>query len=223
MNISDKKKDFFISELLDWSKENNRNYFIWRTKKDPYIVMVSEIMLQKTTTKQVETIINDFLEKYPSLEAIQKTEEEEIETILKPLGLYKLRSRRLKKIANIIITEYNGEIPSEKKKLMKLPGIGNYIANSILYIAFNDPKPIVDTNIVRILDRFFSYGSDKKRPRTDNKLWNFVSEITPNGKTKEINFALLDFGALICTAKNPKHKKCPLRQKCDYYIKELDR
>ena len=117
----------------------------------------------------------------------------------------------------MVVEKHSGQIPNSEKELIALPGVGQYMANSVLCLAFGKKAPLLDTNIVRILERVFDIKSSKARARTDEKLWDFVRKITPPRKSREVNLALLDYGALVCTAKNPKCPVCPVSKICTAY------
>jgi A/G-specific adenine glycosylase len=212
------KADTFVRKLLIWNKTSNRNYLLWRRTKDPYTILVAEMMLQKTTVKQVEGIIDVFLTRFPSPLELAKARTQEIESIIRPLGLEHIRASRYSELSRAIQDKYEGKIPNAECELLGLPGVGQYIANAVLCIAFRKEVPLVDTNIVRILERVFNIKSKSKRARTDKKIWDYVHFITPPKKSRELNLALLDHGALICTAKNPKHNQCPVRDLCTSFM-----
>jgi len=206
--------DSFVRRILEWYKDNNRNYLLWRRTNNPYYILVAEMMLQKTTVRQVQDLIERFLDRFPTPKALADASEEEIRELITPLGMEYKRAVRFKKWGKIVVEKYGGRIPDSGRELLSLPGVGRYIANSVLCLAFGKEVPLVDTNIVRILERFFDIKSIKARARTDEKFWEFVSRITPSGKSRDVNLALLDHGALVCTAKNPKCPICPVNERC---------
>lgn len=122
----------------------------------------------------------------------------------------------MKRLAEAIVHDHGGNVPDEKEQLMSLPLVGEYTANAVLCFAFGEELPLVDTNVIRIVSRVFSLSSKKKRPHTDAGLWKFVEEIIPNGKAREFNLAILDFGDSLCLATSPKCSICPMLNICDY-------
>jgi len=214
---SNAKMEDFVESLLEWHKSNNRNYFFWRNTTNPYHVLVSELMLQKTTAKQVQGLIEKFLKKFSSILNLEKATIEDLEKLITPLGLEHRRARVFKNLAEVIVEKHGRRIPSSEKELLAIPGIGQYITNSVLCLAFGRETPLLDTNIVRILERVFNLKSKRARARTDTLIWDFVKQLTPSGKSRDVNLALLDFGALVCTAKKPKHEVCPERHLCLAY------
>lgn len=207
-----KKKETFVKNLLNWYSKNKRD-FSWRNKTNPFHILVAEIMLQKTDAKKVSEVYDIFIERHPTPQDLVSAELSELKKELALLGIHK-RAERMKKLAEKIIFEYGGEVPSEKEELLKLPGVGEYISNAVLCFAFGENVPIVDTNVIRLLDRVFGVKSSKSRPRTDRKIWEFAAELVPKGKCKEYNHALLDFAASVCTSKNPQSDICPEKTIC---------
>lgn len=150
-------------------------------------------------------VYNKIISDHPEPADLSEAETAELEEIIKPLGLLK-RAGRLRKIAAEITQKYDGIIPADKKALLKLPGVGNYTANAVMYFAFQKQVGVLDTNKIRLLARVFDIKNDKARPRNDKNLQNELNKFIPKNKSKIFNYALLDFIALICTVENPKHR-----------------
>ena len=213
----------FAERLLAWFEKNKRDYLPWRKTKDPYKILVAEMMLQKTTSKQVAKLFNRFLERYPSPASLADAPVADIEAEITPLGMEHRRALRFKQWAEIIVKKYAGKVPRSKDALVSLPGVGDYIANAILCLAYNENVALLDTNVVRVLQRFFGITSTKARARTDKALWKTYQQMIPKGKARDFNLAVLDFAALVCTAKNPKHKICPVNGMCRFIkIREVE-
>jgi A/G-specific adenine glycosylase len=171
-------------------------------------------MLQKTNANQVEKVFPNFIEKHPDAKSIVNMQEEELAIIFQPLGLFNRRARDLKKTA-LQVLENGNEVPSTKKELMALPGVGEYIANALLCFAFKQPVPIVDANVGRVIKRVYSFPV-KDAPSRDKNLLEKMNEILPKDHCKEFNLAMLDFAALVCLPRNPRCSECPLLTMCDY-------
>jgi A/G-specific adenine glycosylase len=122
-------------------------------------------------------------------------------------------------VADELEKNFDGIVPDTKEELLKLPGIGPYIANAVLASAYNKRVAVLDTNIIRILERFFEIRSSKTRARTDPILWGVAQRLLPKKTNicKTWNYALLDFGALVCSHYNPQCKECPCRRRCNYF------
>ncbi|HDD44289.1 MAG TPA: A/G-specific adenine glycosylase [Candidatus Desulfofervidus auxilii] len=213
------KKNQFVKLLLNWWTSNKRE-FPWRSTKDPYSILIAEMLLRKTTAKQVEKIYTQFLTKYPDPNSLADADKNELEELLKPLGMEYKRAELLKKFGLYIKENYDGKIPLELKKLLKLPGIGMYAANAVLSFVCSKDVPLLDTNFIRVINRVFGIKSQKSRARDDKKIWEFAQTLIPSNNSKNFNLAVLDFAALICKAKKPKCSECPVKNICFYYAKE---
>lgn len=209
------KSKIFASRLLNWWDPTNFDY-PWRATSDPYKILVSEFLLRKTTRGQVKGIYEDFFRDYPTIEALCVADVESIESTIRPLGMQRIKAMWLKRLAETVVKEHNRRIPREKRLLERLPGVGTYIANAVLCLAYGDDVPLLDTNTVRVSGRVFSLRSSRKRAREDPKMWDAISMLIPRNKAKDFNLALLDFAASVCLMKNPKCAICPLLDICDY-------
>ena len=203
---------YFRKKITEWYKFNKRNFY-WRTKTDPYTILISEIFLKKTSAVYAEKYIIEFLERYKTVKDLYETDDKMLINFFKPLGLVS-RGRGLKRISEKIIKDYNCEIPKDKKLLKNLFMVGDYVVNCILCFSFNEKVPIVDTNVIRIFKRFFNFNSINPRPCNDKEIWYFAKELLPYKNVKQYNWALLDFGALVCSSRKPKCTSCPISRKC---------
>ena len=207
---SQKNINWFQERLLAWAKNNLRDY-PWRETNDPYSIMVAEILLQRSDADTVAPIYQAFLNRYPTLDKLADAKLEDIATILQPLGLF-FRAERLSQTAKILV-ENQREIPEQETELLKLPGIGKYTARSICSQAFGQPAAILDTNVIRILERFFGIKGTRVKSRC-KILWNAAETVVPDTEVGYWNLTLLDFGAKVCTARNPKCSECLLAPRC---------
>lgn len=202
--------------LLSWHRKNSRS-FPWRKDPDPYRIMIAEFMLQRTRAEQVVPVYNAFLEVYPDIDALSRSNIKDIREILKPLGLY-WRASHFQKAAKYIVNYYNGEIPDNRDELLKIPGIGEYAAGAILAVAFSRKTEVVDSNIARVLNRYYGFGLEgeirRKREIVELSRQLFNSKIP-----RKVLFAIIDFSAIICTPQNPKHELCIVKQDCEFYKK----
>lgn len=203
--------------MINWYEKNQRRY-AWRVEADPYKVLISEVMLQQTNADKVEPVYTEFVNKYPNTSALAQSDLQALKAILRPLGL-DYRVARLKNIAEKLVVEHGGEVPSTEEALLALLGIGRYVANAVLCFAYSTRVALVDVNVIRLYGRVFDFQSHKNRPREDNKIWEFAAKMLPEADFKEYNLALLDFTATICTPKKPQCTKCPLTDICLHYAK----
>jgi len=210
----------FATRLFEWFSSNARS-FPWRETRNPYKILVAEIMLQKTTSKQAEETFHIFFKHFPSIQDLAMAPLERIEEYITPLGLEHIRAARLKKLAQEIVEKYEGQIPRDKKTLLSLPGVGEYIANAVLCLAYDEDLPLLDTNQLRVFDRVFDIKSSKKRARTDKAIWKFAENIIPKGKGKDFNLGILDFASLVCRARDPKCESCPMNSFCRYFAEHM--
>lgn len=212
--IDNSKIRFFRRTTLSWFRINGR-HFPWRTGEcDPYQVVIGEILLQRTRAEVVSKFFPVFFAKFPSWDYLSFAPIGELEKLLKPLGLWKRRSLALNSLANAV-TLRGGELPASRRELESLPAIGQYIANAVLTLCYGEREPLLDVNMARILERFF--GPRKMADiRHDTYLQILSREILSHGDAKELNWAILDFAALVCTARNPGHLSCPLAPRCSF-------
>lgn len=202
---------------MKWRENNNfDSLYPWRNSKSRYKILLSEILLKKTTRAQVAKEWKNIISLSKNFEEIRKLDLRMLKKVLRPLGLENTRSKNLKDLSKKIIDEFNGKVPKTKSDLMSLPGVGPYTANAVLCFAFDHDVSMLDVNIVRVLKRVFSLDANNSRDRTDKHLWEFAETLPPKGKGKEFNYAILDFAGEVCTARKPKCDTCPMRKICDY-------
>lgn len=202
----------FRRRLLRWFAKHGRN-FAWRKTKDPYIILLSEVLLQRTQAQQVASNFNNIVLQIPTLDMLYSSRYDDVSKALQPLGLAK-RAETLISMAKVLIEQHAGEIPADPDQLRSLPGIGRYIASATACFAFAHRIPVVDTNVVRIFFRYFGITSKKKRPHEDRLVWKLAELLLPKRNTEAYNRALIDFAALVCTARKPSCPICPMRNNC---------
>lgn len=207
----------FRQQLLDWFYKCGRDY-PWRNTDDPFKVLIAEIMLRRTKADQVKPVYTALFDRYPSVESLAGASDEQLERILYPLGL-KWRSPAFKLVAKEIRERYNCRVPEVREELITLPGIGDYVAGAVLAIAFKKTEWMVDSNIVRLFKRYFDVVTSKEG-RRDKHIIDMAKKYVRGEDPCGANLALVDFSALICTPRKPKHSYCPLREDCQYYLKE---
>lgn len=208
------KSSYFWDNILDWYEENKRN-FPWRQTDNAFHLLVAEFLLQQTHVRKVEEVYKQLISIYPTLDDLASAEVDEIEEIIKPLGLL-YRAERMKDSAQMIISEYNGEVPKELEDLMKLPGVGEYIGEAVKSYGYDKKGIPIDTNVIRLFTRFFGLTSSNKRARNDRQLKNKIRDYY-SGDIRKCNLAVLDFAAQICTASNPSCESCPIAEKCSEF------
>ena len=209
-------KRYFRQQIKHWYARHCRS-FPWRQTRSAYEVLVAEIMLQQTNAALVMTVYAEFVKRFPTPEALAESEQSTVERMIRGIGL-KYRAERLTKIAESLAGDFGGKVPDTKEELISLPGVGRYIAGAVLSNAFNRRSEILDSNIVRIIGRYFGLYSTKSRPYTDPQLWAIARLLLPREEAncRDWNFALLDFCARFCTHYNPSCIDCPCVSKCVY-------
>jgi A/G-specific adenine glycosylase len=205
----------FRRHLLAWYGAYGRD-LPWRKTGDPYHILVSEVMLQQTQVDRVLPKYHEWLEKYPSLEALASAGEKDVADTWRPLG-YNIRPRRLQSIARESVARYGGQLPSDEETLLSFKGIGAYTAGAIRSFAFGQRAAILDTNVARVLFRVFVGRGDPRAHAMRKRLWAVSEALVPRKHVFDFNQALMDLGALVCVARKPKCLVCPMTKLCRSY------
>ncbi len=207
----------FRRKLLLWYRTNGRD-LPWRKTHDPYKILVSEIMLQQTQVDRVKEKYHSWLTRFPTVQDLAKTSPKAVLLEWSGLG-YNRRALSLHTAAQQIVNDYNGIFPNTVEELMKLKGVGRYTASAIASFAFHKPTPIVDTNVKRVLGRMFlGYKTLARYIDTDEPFWVLKERILPKSKNAyDFNQGIMDFGAMTCTARQPKCGECPMQKICKSY------
>ena len=205
----------FRRALLAWYRAHGRE-LPWRRTSDPYHILVSEMMLQQTQVDRVVPKYHEWLEKYPSLDALAAAPEGDVTDAWRPLG-YNIRPRRLHAIARESVARYGGFLPSDEETLRSFKGIGAYTAGAIRSFAFGQRAAIVDTNVARVLFRVFVGRGDAKTHAMRRHLWKLSETLVPRKQVFDFNQALMDLGATVCVARKPKCLACPMAKMCRSY------
>jgi A/G-specific adenine glycosylase len=202
----------FRRRLLRWFRRHGRD-LPWRRTRDPYHVIVSEFMLQQTQVSRVESYYQRFLERYPTIESLASAPAAMVRESWDGLGYYR-RAANLHRLAQEVVRHRAGVIPADPAELRNLPGVGRYTAGAVASFAFERRSPAVDTNVARVLRRAF-------HPRTSGKalnrrVWNTAERMLPHrGKTAwAFNQAIMELGAVVCTARVARCGLCPVRSMC---------
>ena len=202
----------FVEPLLRWWRVTNlsRNY-PWRTCKDPYKVIVAEILLQRTRRDKVVEVYNRFIQRYPSPSLLASAKVGDVERIIEPLGLRK-RAKYLVRMAQ----EYIRRIEVVERGLFEhLPGVGVYVANTVKVLLGFDTPLKADSSIARVFSRYFGRPLNKRRPADTKWVNTYLNKCSPHNK-KEYILALIDLAWEVCKPRNPLCEKCPLREECKY-------
>ncbi|HYV17738.1 MAG TPA: A/G-specific adenine glycosylase [Verrucomicrobiae bacterium] len=206
--------------LVAWFRKSRRD-LPWRRpasgrgpRRDPYRVWVSEIMLQQTTVKAVVPYFERFLEAFPTIEALARARSEKVLAAWSGLGYYR-RARHLHEAARLVARRHAGFLPRDREALLELPGIGRYTAGAILSMAWGDPEPLVDGNVARVVCRLLGERRDPALKEVSDRLWRTAGELVAATKAPgDLNEALMELGATVCTPVSPACDACPVRRGC---------
>jgi A/G-specific adenine glycosylase len=202
----------FRRALLSWFRTNKRD-LPWRRSRDPYAILVSEVMLQQTTVATVMPYYNRWLRRFPTLRSLARAEESQVLHAWQGLGYYS-RARNLHRCAKITTARFCGGLPARVSELRSLAGIGRYTANAIAVFAFNQSLPLVETNTGRVLARLFNIRDSIDSKAGRQKLWNASARLVPKSGAREFQSAMMDLGGLVCTARQPRCGICPIKRFC---------
>lgn len=199
--------------IIEWYQKNKRE-LPWRKEKNPYHIWLSEIMLQQTRIEAVKQYYERFLKQLPTIEDLAEVDEEELLKLWEGLGYYN-RARNLKKAAQVIQEKYNGQMPKHYNELIELPGIGEYTAGAISSIAYDEPVPAVDGNVLRVVSRLVGSKKDILDSKTKKEFTQKLKEIMPKKYTGDFNEGLMELGEVVCIPNGePLCEKCPLQEIC---------
>lgn len=212
MEIPEEKIKFFQKNILLWFDEHGRK-FPWRNKSaSNYIKIISEILLQRTKAETVAKYFPIFISKYPSWKALGDASQEDLEQVLKPLGLYKQRGDRLYKLAQEMKIR-NGRFPTSRNEVEEMSMMGQYITNAYELFILKRPSPLLDVNMARVLERYF--GPRKLSDiRHDPYLQELSKKVVDHNKSQRLNWAILDYGSKICKNLAPKCDLCIFSPEC---------
>lgn len=201
------------SALLNWYASNKRD-FLWRQSTDAYRIWISEIMLQQTRIEAALPYYERFLDECPDVFALAALPEDRLMKLWEGLGYYS-RARNLQKAARIIVDEYDGSLPKDYEKLLKLPGIGEYTAGAIASIAYNIPVPAVDGNVMRVLSRLTGDSLDVMSTQAKRHFGKIVDGMMPRDNAGDFNQALMELGETVCVPNGlPNCSRCPWNHDC---------
>jgi A/G-specific adenine glycosylase len=220
--LDESKAERFRKEIIRWYEDHGSKDLPWRRTRDGWAVLIAAFLLKKTTTRQVIKVYEEFLRRFPNPQALLSASEDEVKAIIRPLGIEHQRARHILELARALVQRFGGRVPCDRKSLDELPGVGDYIASEVLLRACGKPEPLLDRNMIRVLERVFGVRSTKKRPHTDPAMWFFARMLVPKDPelAEKFNFGVLDFARKVCTAKDPRCNACPLSDLCTWPAKQ---
>jgi A/G-specific adenine glycosylase len=208
------KKLYFRKKVLQWFGRNRR-MFPWRERIDPFHILIAEMLLQQTDAAKVAAMYDQFIEAFRTPAFLACATKLQVAKFISKIGL-NYRVPRLINAAVCIQSRFGGTVPNDLNSLLSIPGVGPYVANAVLVVAFRQKNAVLDTNVIRVLERFFGLRSRRTRPRTDPQLWLAARELLPKDRrlARTWNWALLDFGATVCRHRSQLCGNCPCRRLC---------
>ncbi len=201
-----------IKPLLEWWDAGHAD-LPWRMTKDPYAIWVSEIMLQQTQITTVIPYYERWMAQFPTIQALAAASLDDVLKLWEGLGYYS-RARNLHEAAQQVVAAFNGRLPSTAKQLQTLKGIGRYTAGAIASIAFDEPAPVLDGNVIRVLSRLTDLPDNVTTTDTKKQLWQLAKSVVPAKRPGDFNQALMELGQQVCVAQKPVCLLCPLFADC---------
>jgi A/G-specific adenine glycosylase len=203
----------FRRKLLAWFDRNARD-LPWRRTRDPYAIWLSEIMLQQTQVETVKPYFERFLAALPTIAALAAAEEQQVLRLWEGLGYYR-RARQLHAAARKIVAERGGCFPTDPDAVGRLPGIGRYTAGAILSIAFDQRRPILEANTIRVFSRLLAFNGQTGSAAGQKLLWEAAEAVLPTRNVGRFNQALMELGSEVCRGRAPLCEECPVAALCE--------
>lgn len=210
--IDSQRSGAFGSRLIEW-KRSRDSRLPWRRTPNPFHVLMAEILLQRTRVSLVERVYQELCVRFPTARSLSQLKQGELDRLTRGLGLH-YRSRRLIRIAKVI--DADGEFPNSSRKLLDLPGVGQYIANTVANLVFGEPVVMIDANVSRVMRRVFSADLGRQAYRRPSA-YILVAGLVPEQSRAEFGTALLDFSLEVCRRSHPLCGSCPIASGCDAY------
>jgi A/G-specific adenine glycosylase len=212
----------FRRRLIAWFRRHGRD-LPWRNTRDPYRVLVSEVMLQQTQVARVESYYGRFLSEFPNVETLARATPARVREQWDGLGYYR-RAANLHRLAREVVTSHEGKIPGDVAALRRLPGVGRYTAGAVASFAFEHAEPAVDTNVARVLRRAF-HPRAARNAKGERQLWETAAAMLPRaGKNAwAFNQAIMELGAMVCTARVARCGECPVAEVCKTRVRSVSR
>jgi len=215
LSASDTQIQAFRGPLMEWYDDNKRE-MPWRKTGDPYRIWVSEIMLQQTRVDTVRDYYRRFVDAFPTVEDLADAEQDDVLKLWEGLGYYS-RARYLHHAAGQVVSEHDGTVPRDYDAIRDLKGIGPYTAAAVLSIAYNEPHPVLDGNVMRVISRVFASDANIKKAKTQRHFRRLAGELLEPERAGDFNQAMMELGATICTPTSPSCEKCPVQRACSAY------
>lgn len=199
-----------LPELFRWYEDNGRNY-AWRSESDDWKILSVEILLQRTRADAVSRVYPKFIDRYPEPSTLHSADKEELKDLIEQLGFVNQRAKTLGEVADYIVVENGGQIPSNSEELKQCYRVGDYVAKALSIFARGNSTYLVDSNIARVIGRAFDIELGSQ-PHKNTRFKDLMKYLTPGhgSLTADYYYALIDLGALVCTPNIKSHQRCPL-------------
>lgn len=214
LTLSQREVYSFRQRVLAWADDGLRSYSWRKGDYHQFAFLVTEILLARTRADSAERVADRVLQVYPDARTLSQAQIELLEELIRPLGLQHKRSRALVKLGRILVDHYDGEVPQDLDTLLSLPYVGRYAANAVLCFAFGRPRPVVDTNVARLLRRHFDLEPPAGKLANNEDYWDLAERLLPEENVRTYNWAMLDLGAVVCKPLGPLCSQCPLVDTC---------
>lgn len=205
------KSKYFKDRLRDWWKEHKRD-LPWRGERDPYRILIAEILLRRTQAKQVVPIYVEFLRLFPEPAILAAASPDHVRATLWPLGLH-WRTEDVIRLGKEMLAKTGGTVPDAQEEIRSLPGVGDYVTAAVRCFAWGEPVPVIDTNTARVVARFFGISS-KGELRRNRDVRELLDCLVHRRRPREFNWALIDFAHDVCRARIPLCSACPVAPAC---------
>ncbi|MFO1326490.1 MAG: A/G-specific adenine glycosylase [Rubrivivax sp.] len=203
----------FAARVTRWQRRHGRHDLPWQHSRDPYRVWLSEVMLQQTQVTTVLGYYERFLERFPDVQSLAAAPLQDVLALWSGLGYYS-RARHLHRAAQTVVAEHGGRMPASAEALQRLPGIGRSTAAAIAAFCFGERVAILDGNVKRVLARALGFDGDLAEPRQTDRLWTLAESLLPARGIDTYTQGLMDLGATVCGARQPRCEACPLADLC---------
>ncbi|MFN8287203.1 MAG: A/G-specific adenine glycosylase [Chitinophagales bacterium] len=210
----------FANTLLKWNKTHNKRQMPWKGEKNPYFIWLSEIILQQTRVEQGLPYYQRFIKQFPTVQHLANAPLDVVMAAWQGLGYYS-RARNLQSAAQYVTTELKGVFPTKYEDILKLKGVGDYTAAAIASFAYNEARAVIDGNVIRVLARIFGITTPYDTTAGKKQFTTLAQQLLDKKKAGIYNQAIMDFGALICTPKNPQCQVCPFQKTCAAFQQNL--
>ncbi|MGY5854423.1 MAG: hypothetical protein RTU92_12720 [Candidatus Thorarchaeota archaeon] len=200
------------TSIIRWFQQAGRD-FPWRSIQDPFHILIAEMFLRRTTAKAVSSVYPSFIKRYSTPEKLARARIKTLEKFLEPLGLQSIRAQHMHETARILVKKHNSQVPASQEELEELPGVGRYVASATLNLAFERPVPMVDGNVVHLINRIFAMEFSSPE---DSDVWAFMESFGGTEHNKRLYWGIIDLVATTCLRKKPRCEKCPVTERCNY-------